>query len=210
MLLSQESVTGAAVLGITGTGSTKMVRLGHPGNGPTWQSVFLPNSILYGEGRILSPKTTCPRFSAGEFSSAAVQKSKLEKNTHSDKNMFILRLYAKNMEVRILAKQCCWAELFMVPTFGQKKCFLKQFSQKIVHNFRYGLFTASKNLELIKKKNWLEPTRKASVLQHLAKFVSQDTYAVFPIRNRIWIQGSSGSGFGIRIRNQGLKNVQKC
>ena len=37
-----------------------------------------PNLILYGEGRIRSPNTTCPKFSAGELSSAASQKSKLK------------------------------------------------------------------------------------------------------------------------------------
>jgi hypothetical protein len=35
---------------------------------------------LYGDGRILSPKTTCPRFSVGEVLelSSAWQKSKLK------------------------------------------------------------------------------------------------------------------------------------
>ena len=35
---------------------------------------------LYGEALILSPNTTCPRFSEGAFSSPAEQKSKLKRN----------------------------------------------------------------------------------------------------------------------------------
>jgi hypothetical protein len=48
------------------------------------------NTTLYLEGRILSPKTTCPRFSTGDVFvlSSTLQKSKLKenKNTISKKN----------------------------------------------------------------------------------------------------------------------------
>lgn len=33
---------------------------------------------LYGDGRMRSPNTTCPKFSTGDGSSSAVQKSKLK------------------------------------------------------------------------------------------------------------------------------------
>lgn len=35
-------------------------------------------STLYGDGRIRSPNTTCPKFSTGDCSSSPKQKSKLD------------------------------------------------------------------------------------------------------------------------------------
>ncbi len=69
-----------------------------------------PELTLYADGRILSPNTTWPRFSAGELASSAVQKSKLENNIKD--NMLHIHLYI----MYVYSHGCCHLKITRIPT----------------------------------------------------------------------------------------------